>query len=140
MSKSVVNKSDLQGLVREFMEAKGIPVNTVPTLVNDRAALNRLRYINEELGEWMKAQHDQDLVEVADALGDLLYFVVGCFVTYGLPMNEIFNEIHRSNMTKAMLDQYGKGGKGEQFSPPNLKPLLLEFSGNDNPAYTGPAL
>lgn len=129
---------DLQAMVREFMEAKGIVTRTSPTIPSADEMMPRVRYMLEEMTELMEACHDQDTVEVADALGDLLYFVVGTFVTCGMPMETIFAEIHRSNMTKTRLNTLGKGGKTAEFSPPNLKPLLLPLEGNDNPAFTGP--
>lgn len=62
----------------------------------------------------------------ADALGDLLYVVFGAAVTFGIDMGPIFDEIHRSNMTKigGPVRPDGKRLKPATYEPPNLKPLL----------------
>ena len=62
--------------------------------------LHCAQLIAEEAGEVMKALLNGDEVECADALGDLLYVTIGTAVTYGIPIEEVFNEIHKSNMTK----------------------------------------
>ena len=67
----------------------------------------------------------EDLIKIADAIGDILYFVYGDAVAYGIPVIPVFNEIHRSNMTKSpCLDKDGKAVKGLDYSPPNLEKAL----------------
>ncbi len=61
---------------------------------------NRVSWISEELQELSQALQDRDLVEIADALGDILYFVFGTAVSLGMDLEPIFDEIHRSNMQK----------------------------------------
>jgi predicted HAD superfamily Cof-like phosphohydrolase len=78
----------------------------------------------EELAELVTAMHEENVIEIADALADLLYVVIGTGLAYGLPIAEVFNEVHRSNMSKNRLNQHGKGGKGNGFSPPNLEEIL----------------
>lgn len=80
----------------------------------------------EELAEWIEAHAEGDLVSAADALGDRLYVLLGDAVATGLPAGEIFDEVHRSNMTKKQLNlTSGKGVKKEDFIRPDLELLLL---------------
>jgi hypothetical protein len=80
----------------------------------------------EELAELAAALHEGRVVAVADALADLLYVVHGTALACGVPIDAVFAEVHRSNMTKLELDAHGKGGKvaKEGWSRPNLAPLL----------------
>ena len=70
-----------------------------------------------------------DQVEIADAIGDLLYVTLGCAVALGLNTQPIFDEVHRSNMTK-FIDGHrredGKWIKGPSYSPANLEPIIKE--------------
>lgn len=94
----------------------------------------KLRYelLKEENEEYLEAAHNGDLVEVADALGDLLYILCGTIIEHGLQhkIEEVFDEIQRSNMSK--LDENGKpiyreDGKvlkGPNYFKPNIKAIL----------------
>lgn len=77
-----------------------------------------------------KDQWDAAMVLLADALGDSLYVIFGTCLTYGIPIDAVFAEIHRSNMTKSMIKDLksikGKTTKGTNFEPPNLKPIIEE--------------
>ena len=88
----------------------------------------RIRLIREEFEELIAALEDKDIIEVADALGDLLYVVYGTAVSYGIDMEPIFEEIHKSNMSKAdpvvKVRGDGKILKGSGYFLPNLKPIL----------------
>ena len=95
---------------------------------------NTLRYnlMKEENEEYLEAVQNNDLVEVADALGDMLYILCGTILEHGLQykIQEVFDEIQRSNMSK--LDEngmpiYGKDGKvmkGPNYFKPNLSKIL----------------
>ncbi|MFT3851822.1 MAG: nucleoside triphosphate pyrophosphohydrolase family protein [Ilumatobacteraceae bacterium] len=105
--------------------------NDVPTLdVPDDVKALRCALIDEEAGEFREALDAGDIVEVADAIADLLYVVYGAARTFGIPVREVFAEVHRSNMTKLddngdpILRPDGKVMKGPNFSPPNLLPIL----------------
>lgn len=91
-------------------------------------ALLRLRLIVSEVGELADAIAKDHRVEIADALGDLLYVVVGTFLIYGMPMDKIFQEIHRSNLTKDVKKKISKGAKGaakgSSFEPPRLEQFV----------------
>lgn len=116
--------------VTEFHRTYGQPVAEVPGLLPHDRFLLRLNLIEEELDELVHAAVNSDLVEIADALGDLMYVVIGAALEYGIPIDDVVTEIHRSNMSK--LDENGKpiyrdDGKvlkGNSYSPPNIKEIL----------------
>ena len=86
--------------------------------------------IEEELDELNLAIDNQDLVEVADALTDLLYVVYGAGHAFGIDLDECFKEVHRSNLSKLGEDfkpikrEDGKVLKPNTYSPPDLKFVL----------------
>ena len=90
----------------------------------------RIALIVEELNELKDAIKDKDMVEVADALTDILYVTYGAGAAFGINLDECFAEVHRSNMSKLQPDgtvkrrEDGKIQKGENYSPPNLKPIV----------------
>ncbi len=96
---------------------------------------NMLRYelMREENEEYLEAASDNDLVEVADALGDMLYILCGTIIEHGLQykIEEVFEEIQRSNMSKLGEDgepiyrEDGKVLKGPNYFKPNIQ-LILE--------------
>lgn len=80
----------------------------------------------EEIAEWIEAHCDEDLIAVADAWGDRTYVLIGDAVAAGLPADAIFDEVHRSNMTKFGANaNSGKGTKSDGFQRPNLQNILL---------------
>lgn len=95
---------------------------------------NMLRYklMREENEEYLEAANDGDLVEVADALGDMLYILCGTIIEHGLQykIEEVFEEIQRSNMSKLGEDgepiyrEDGKVLKGPNYFKPNIKDIL----------------
>ncbi len=95
---------------------------------------NLLRYklMREENEEYLDAANNGDLVEVADALGDILYILCGTIIEHGLQqkMEEVFDEIQRSNMSKLGSDgepiyrEDGKVLKGPNYFKPNIKEIL----------------
>ncbi len=102
------------------------PTLDLPTEVREiRCAL-----IEEEAAELRAALEASDIVEVADAIADLLYVVYGAAVTFGIPIDAVFAEVHRSNMTKLGPDGApiyradGKVLKGPDFEPPDILGIL----------------
>ena len=95
---------------------------------------NMLRYklMREENEEYLEAANADDLVEVADALGDMLYILCGTIIEHGLQhkIDEVFDEIQRSNMSKLGEDgepiyrEDGKVLKGPNYFKPNIKAIL----------------
>lgn len=85
----------------------------------------RKRLIQEEVKELFTAIDNDDMVEVADGIADLLYVTFGCAVSYGIPIDSVFGEVHLSNMTKSgERDEHGKTIKGKNFYPPQIKDIL----------------
>jgi len=116
--------------VKEFHETYGLPVLDTPTLVPDRHKL-RLALIVEEAEELAEAMDENDLVGIADALGDLAYVVIGAALEFGIPLEEVVDEIHLSNMSKLgaggkpiYRESDGKVLKGPNYSPPNIAKVL----------------
>ena len=118
--------------LRESHLAQRLITNEVPSLdVPDAVEELRCALIEEEATEFRQAVETNDIVGVADAIADLLYVTYGAALTFGIPIREVFAEVHRSNMTK--LDEEGKPlyrdegkvMKGPNFSPPDLMPLLV---------------
>ncbi|GAB2779209.1 hypothetical protein [Salinimicrobium soli] len=119
--------------VREFHQAFGLGVKTTPT-ANLGEDKNRLRYnlMKEENEEYLQAAENDDLVEVADALGDMLYILCGTILEHGMQhkIEEVFTEIQRSNMSKLGADgkpvyrEDGKVLKGPNYFQPDLQKIL----------------
>ena len=96
--------------------------------------INRLRYklMCEENEEYLEAANNNDLVEVADSLGDMLYILCGTIIEHGLQhkIDEVFEEIQRSNMSKLgeneqpIYREDGKVLKGPNYFKPDIKGIL----------------
>ncbi|MCB0795797.1 MAG: nucleoside triphosphate pyrophosphohydrolase family protein [Flavobacteriales bacterium] len=119
--------------VRAFHDAFGIGNAVSPVAdIGVREALLRYKLIREENEEYLEAALRDDLVEVADALGDILYILCGTMLKHGLQekMHAVFREIQRSNMSKLDRDgkpiyrEDGKVLKSDRYSPPQLEPIL----------------
>lgn len=119
---------DVQALVREFHVKHGVECPERPTIPDEETASLRLQLIYEEGDEFAHAVMDKDLVAVADALGDLAYVVYGAALAYGIDLGPVLEEIHRSNMSKAvgLKRADGKVEKGEGWTPPDLARVLRE--------------
>ena len=122
-------------LVKEFHIAFKIENNESPThkLTKEEYEL-RHRLIEEENNEYLEACEKEDLVEIADALGDQLYIIFGTLLKHGLQykIEEVFDEIHRSNMSKLdeggqpIYREDGKILKSNLYFRPNIKSVLEE--------------
>ncbi len=88
--------------------------------------LERLALALEELAEWAMAHAEQDLVAAADAWADRAYVLMGDAVACGLPAQELFEEVHRSNMTKqyGVRTGVGKAYRGTGYEPPRIDEIL----------------
>lgn len=115
-----------QNKVKEFHVCFDIPVAYSPTNLTDDAKQRRMNLINEETAELYVNMLADNLVGVADGLADLLYVVLGTAVEYGIDIEPIFNEVHRSNMTKVGgTKRYdGKWIKPSNYSPADIESLL----------------
>ncbi len=140
--------------VKKFHDACGVPVRDEPGFPDKSVIQRRLNLIVEEFAELMQAQGfyvfvdisglqrivvkkpsmNPDIVEVADAIGDLIYVLIGTALEYGIPLPGVWDEIQRSNMTKpdpltgkALMSDTGKIPKGDWFEPPDLKSILFKL-------------
>lgn len=97
------DQPDSLNQVAEFHQAFGAPVLDSPQLISKERAALRVSLLQEELNELKTAITDENLVEIADALADLQYVLSGAILEFGLgeKFGQIFNEVHRSNMSKA---------------------------------------
>jgi|TARA_B110000238_G_C15747067_1_gene277556 predicted HAD superfamily Cof-like phosphohydrolase len=118
--------------VKTFMKSFGQEVKTNPSLSTDK--INSLRYdlIKEELEELKIAIENKDLLEVADALTDILYVTYGAGHAFGVDLDKCFIEVQESNMSKLDLDgkpiynDFGKVMKGPNYFKPNLKKFIKD--------------
>ncbi len=92
--------------------------------------LGRAAMAVEELGEWVEAHTKVDLVAAADALADRFYVLVGDTVSTGLPLDLLFLEVHRSNLSKLAHVQtgHGKGAKGPGYVRPDITKVLRDYA------------
>ena len=119
--------------VHEFHSAFKLNIQEKPTvaITDDRKQL-RFELMKEENEEYLEAAKNNDLVEVADALGDMLYILCGTIIEHGMQdkIEEVFNEIQRSNMSKLgengnpIYREDGKVLKGPNYFKPNIKEIL----------------
>ncbi|MEK9739641.1 MAG: nucleoside triphosphate pyrophosphohydrolase family protein [Flavobacteriaceae bacterium] len=127
-------KKPLQA-VEEFHKAFQLGINSIPIASLDENTY-RLRYnlMKEENEEYLQAAEQGDLVEIGDALGDMLYILCGTIISHGFQdkIEAIFDEIQNSNMSKLGADgkpiyrEDGKVLKGPNYFKPNLKKIILE--------------
>ena len=115
--------------VKTFMETFGQEVKNKPSFSSEK--INDLRYelIREELNELKEALKNKDILEVADALTDILYVTYGAGHAFGIDLNKCFEEVQQSNMSK--LDEKGKpiyNESGKVMKGPSyFKPDLTKF-------------
>ena len=131
---AAISRPSHQALVREFHEAFGHPWADKPALVDKALGIKRFDFLLEELIEFRDAVRDGDLVEIADAIGDLLFVVNGTAGIYGITADPVLREVAKSNMSKLGADgkpvphpeTEGKIGKGPNFRLPDLRAVLIE--------------
>ena len=117
-------------LVGDFMESMEQDVLIRPSFPEDSVQKLRLDLIEEELEELQYAIDNQDLVDTADALTDLLYVVYGAGHAFGIDLDDCFKEVHQSNLSKLGPDfrpikrEDGKVLKPDTYFPPDLKTVL----------------
>tara|TARA_E500000318_G_C3557206_1_gene211668 strand:- start:1092 stop:1469 length:378 start_codon:yes stop_codon:yes gene_type:complete len=116
--------------VIQFMNTYGQEVKRKAEFPDATTTHLRVDLIEEELDELKEAISNEDLVEVADALTDILYVVYGAGAAFGINLDACFHEVHSSNMSKLGEDgkpiyrEDGKVMKGPNFREPNLKSIL----------------
>tara|TARA_A100001011_G_scaffold47580_1_gene45016 strand:+ start:1093 stop:1461 length:369 start_codon:yes stop_codon:yes gene_type:complete len=113
-----------------FMKTFGQEVKTKPGLSNDKINKLRIDLIDEELTEFKEAIKNNDLKEAVDALTDILYVTYGAGHAFGVNLDECFEEVQRSNMSKLgqngkpIYNDAGKVMKGPNYFKPDLKKFL----------------
>ena len=115
--------------VGEFMKTFGQEVKSKSSLSSDKINILRINLIEEELDELKQAINQKNLLEVADALTDILYVTYGAGHAFGINLDKCFEEVQNSNMSK--LDENGKpiyNESGKVMKGPNyFKPNLSKF-------------
>lgn len=112
--------------VGDFMEAFGQEVLYIPTMPDFNLSALRLDLIEEEVQELRDGLDKKSILEIADALTDILYVVYGAGHAFGIDLDDCFHEVHSSNMTKLGADgrplyrEDGKVMKGPNYREPDL--------------------
>ena len=116
--------------VGTFMKTFGQEVKTKPSFSTDKINKLRLDLIKEELEELTEAMNNKDLLEVADALTDILYVTYGAGHAFGIDLDSCFEEVQNSNMSKLgdngkpLYNDAGKVMKGPNYFEPNLSKFI----------------
>ena len=117
--------------VKEFQTIVGQNVGTTPKFPDSDERSLRLRLLREEVMEYFSGENNNDLENIAKELADIIYIVCGTAVSYGIPLDKVFNEVHRSNLSKLGKDgnplrrEDGKILKGPNYTPPDIKRILF---------------
>lgn len=119
--------------VKEFHTAFGLGFSDHPEVaIGENKIMLRYNLMKEENEEYLEAAQNQDLVEVADALGDMMYILCGTIIEHGMQhiIEDVFDEIQRSNMSKLDADgkpiyrEDGKVMKGPNYFKPDFSKIL----------------
>ena len=116
--------------VGTFMKTFGQEVKTKPSFSTDKINKLRVDLINEELNELQEAMKNNDLLEVADALTDILYVTYGAGHAFGVDLDKCFDEVQNSNMSKLgedgnpIYNESGKVMKGPKYFKPDLSKFV----------------
>ena len=116
--------------VGTFMKTFGQEVKTKPSFSSDKINKLRIDLIKEELDELQEAMKNNDLLEVADALTDILYVTYGAGHAFGIDLDKCFDEVQNSNMSKLgqngepIYNESGKVMKGPNYFKPNLSKFV----------------
>jgi len=117
-------------MVAEWHRAFNVPILDKPDFPDEARVVLRINLVAEEVSELFAAVRNKDIVEVADALADLLYVTYGMAHEFGIPIDEVFEEVQSSNMSKLGGDgkpiyrEDGKVLKGPNFRPPEIEGVL----------------
>jgi predicted HAD superfamily Cof-like phosphohydrolase len=122
---------DVSAALDEFHKAFNLPARETPGIGIDEAlAQLRVALLEEEVAEFVTASADKDLIAIADALADIVYVAYGTALTYGIDLNAVLHEVHRSNMSKLgrdgkpILRNDGKVVKSERYFRPDIASIL----------------
>jgi predicted HAD superfamily Cof-like phosphohydrolase len=122
---------DTAAAVAEFHRAFGLPVQDFPSVeIDGSLAALRVALLREEVDEFVTASDESDLVGIADALADIVYVIYGTALAYGINLDSVLREVHRSNMSKLdsdgkpILRADGKVIKSAKYFPPDVAAIL----------------
>ena len=116
--------------VGTFMKTFGQEVKTEPSFSTEKINKLRIDLIKEELEELTEAMNNKDLLEVADALTDILYVTYGAGHAFGIDLDKCFDEVQKSNMSKLgkdgkpIFNEFGKVMKGPDYFKPDLSKFI----------------
>ena len=116
--------------VKTFMNTYGQEVKNTPKFPDTKIVQLRIDLIQEELNELKEAINNNDIIEVADALTDILYVTYGAGHSFGVDLDSCFNEVQNSNMSKLgddgkpIYNESGKVMKGPNYFKPNIKKII----------------
>ena len=117
--------------VRDFQLAVGQNVSDTPKLPSDQERELRLNLLKEEYAEYIQGECKNDLENIAKELADIIYIVCGTAASYGIPLDRVFKEVHRSNMAKLVDGKVirrsdGKILKPDGWTAPDIKKVMYE--------------
>lgn len=125
------NLQNLTHKVESFNRAFNLPIRIKPQLIKQEEYELQYNLLREELGEYGDACVTNDLVGIADSIGDMLYVLLGMAIRHGLQdyLEAMFNEIHESNMSKLengrpLYNEAGKVMKSSSYRKPNLENII----------------
>lgn len=115
--------------VKEFQISVGQNVGYNPEFPDENERGLRRRLLEEEVDEYFDGEDKDDLENVAKELADIIYIVCGTAASYGIPLDKVFDEVHKSNLSKlvdgkVLRREDGKVLKGPNYIPPNIKKVL----------------
>ena len=116
--------------VGTFMKTFGQEVKTKPSFSSEKINKLRIDLIKEELEELKEAMKNKDLLEVADALTDILYVTYGAGHAFGIDLDKCFDEVQKSNMSKLgkngkpIFNEFGKVMKGPNYFKPDISKFI----------------
>ena len=131
IEKELTVKDRKLNMVCEFNKTYEIPTRKIPSRVGEDEYVLNYNLMLEELNEYLVACKDEDMVEIADAIVDMMYILYGIILRHGLSevVFDMFEEVHKSNMSKlengkVLKRTDGKIMKGSEYFKPNLKQFL----------------
>lgn len=130
---------DFLTLVKEFHVKYGHYTSNKLAIPSDKTVELRYKLIEEEMWETLgslreimnnpKHNETEQLTELADGIADSIVVLMGTVLAFGIPIDRVFTEVHRSNMTKSTgKNEYGKTIKGPNFIPPDIKSIILSYT------------
>ena len=116
-------------MIKEFHDAADVINRDLPELPSKEERQLRMNLLAEEYNEYLTGELNNDIEEICDALADMAVIILGTSLSYGIPLDKVFEEVHRSNMTKVVDGKVvrradGKITKGPNYEPPNIKKIL----------------